>query len=571
MPAPATPDAPDLDADADAAGTTATINLRVVPAPTAPATPDTSAGGRTLVRRTEAMPEDLLRRDEAARASVFARLMVLLAVAGIPLAVFLELHPTARVVFVATIVVVAATYGYVAWMAADVARYSMARLGLASQLGALTATSLIYVFGVYSPAPVVTVVALYALALGGSFRWAFGAYVSCAVGHAAVAVAIRAGALADHAMIPAAQLGDTNQILTMLCIQSVYLMAFVQGRWSRAKTVAHLGELEQAMRQVAERDALLAEVHRRLDAASVPGQPGRFTGHQLGSYRLGTLLGRGGMGEIYDATHVATGAPAAVKLLARHALTEPTKITRFLRELEIARTLRAPNLAAVLEVGDLGADLPYLAMERLRGVDLDRHLRQHGRLAPAAVGALATQVARGLTAAHAAGIIHRDLKPSNIFRAEGAGGRPVWKILDFGVSRLGEDSQLTADAVVGTPAYMSPEQAQGRPVDIRTDVYGLAVVAYAAITGAAPFGGGTPAMVMSRVIRDAPRPPSQLTAVPPAVDEVLLRGLAKSPEDRFATAEELATALTAALGEAAGDDPGHDPDDQTNDAPTGQP
>ncbi|KAB2895630.1 MAG: protein kinase, partial [Kofleriaceae bacterium] len=221
-----------------------------------------------------------------------------------------------------------------------------------------------------------------------------------------------------------------------------------------------------------------------MDAAAIPGQPGRFTGHQLGSFRLGPLLGRGGMGEIYDAMRIGSGEPAAVKLLARHALIEPTKIARFLRELEIARTLRAPNVAAVLEVGDLAADLPYLAMERLKGHDLDRHLRQHGRLTPEETATLVQHVADGLTAAHAAGIVHRDLKPSNVFRCDpegAAGGAPVWKILDFGVSKLGSESQITLDAVVGTPAYMSPEQAKGEAVDVRTDVYGLGAIAYAAL------------------------------------------------------------------------------------------
>jgi serine/threonine-protein kinase len=491
------------------------------------------------------MPLDLLRRDEAARAAVFARLMLALSLLGIPLVALFDVDATARAVFAATVAMVAITYSYVLWFSRDVRRYSTQRLGVASQFASLPAAGLLYVFGVYSPAPVVTVLALYALALGGSFRWAFATYASCALGHAALAVAIRAG-LADHAMIPAASLSDRNQLLAMSCVQAVYLLAFVQGRWSRAKTVAHLADLELAMRQVAERDALLAEAHRRMDAASVPGQPGRFTGHQLGSFRLGPLLGRGGMGEIYDAIRVGSGEPAAVKLLARHALTEPTKLARFLRELEIARTLTAENVARVLEVGDLEADLPYLAMERLRGLDLDKHLRRHGSLAPAEATELVTQLARGLGAAHAAGIVHRDLKPSNVFRVDGDGG-PTWKILDFGVSRLGGDSQLTDDAVVGTPGYMSPEQALGRPVDERTDVYGLAAVAYAALTSATPFGGGTPAVVMARVIKDPVRPPSTLAPLPTAVDEVLIRGLAKAPEDRHASPAELAAALVAAL------------------------
>ncbi|MBZ0238857.1 MAG: serine/threonine protein kinase, partial [Deltaproteobacteria bacterium] len=497
-------------------GTTATVNLhRAVPAATQPmSASETSTGSRTLSKRTPAMPLDLLRRDEAARASVFARLMIALAAMGIPLIALLDVHPTARSVFAATVAAVFVIYGYVWWFSHEVSRYSVAKLGVVSQAAALTACGLVYAFGVYSPAPAVSVVALYALALSGSFGWSFASYATCALGHLALALAVHRGWIADHAMIPASTLAPRNQLITMMCIQAVYALAFAQGRWTRSKTVRHLADLELAMRQVAERDALLAEVHRRMDAAAIPGQPGRFTGHQLGSFRLGPLLGRGGMGEIYDAMRIGSGEPAAVKLLARHALIEPTKIARFLRELEIARTLRAPNVAAVLEVGDLAADLPYLAMERLKGHDLDRHLRQHGRLTPEETATLVQHVADGLTAAHAAGIVHRDLKPSNVFRCDpegAAGGAPVWKILDFGVSKLGSESQITLDAVVGTPAYMSPEQAKGEAVDVRTDVYGLGAIAYAALTGAAPFGGGSAAVVMTRVVRERPRPPSELT------------------------------------------------------------
>jgi len=543
-------DAEDLDR------TTVTVNvLAVPPAEPAPSrASDTSTGARTLSKRTTAMPLDLLRRDEAARASVFARLMIGLAAMGIPLIALLDVHPMARTVFAVTVAAVFVLYGYVWWFSHEVARYSLVKLGAVSQAAALTACGLVYTFGVYSPAPVVSVVALYAMALSGSFGWSFASYVTCALSHVLLAVSIHRGWIADHGMIPASSLAPRNQLVTMLCIQAVYALAFAQGRWSRSKTVKHLADLEVAMRQVAERDALLAEVHRRMDAAAMPGQPGRFTGHQLGSFRLGPLLGRGGMGEIYDAMKVGSGEPAAVKLLARHALTEPTKIARFLRELEIARTLRAPNVAAVLEVGELSAELPYLAMERLEGHDLDRHLRAHGRLTPEEAAALVEQIAAGLTAAHAAGIVHRDLKPSNIFRCEatrGADDTPVWKILDFGVSKLGGESQITMDAVVGTPAYMSPEQAKGEPVDVRTDVYGLGAIAYAALTGAAPFGGGSAAVVMTRVVRERARPPSELTELPPALDDVLARAMAKSPAERFATPAELARAFTRAIRAAS--------------------
>jgi serine/threonine-protein kinase len=544
-------------ADDSSDGTTATVNLhRILPAPTpTPSSPgDTSTGSRTLSKRTVVMPQDLLRRDEAARATVFALLMISLAVMGIPLIVAFDIAREARIVFGATIASVFVIYGYVWWFSHQVERYSVVKLGVVSQVAAVAACGLHYTFGVYSPSPVVSVVALYAIALSGHFGWSFASYVTCALSHITLALLVNGDVIPDHSMLSADTLTPRNQLFTMLCVQAVYALAFAQGRWSRSKTVKHLADLELAMRQVAERDALLAEVHRRMDAAAMPGQAGRFTGHQLGSFRLGPLLGRGGMGEIYDATHTGSGEVAAVKLLARHALTEPTKIARFLRELDIARTLRAKNVAAVIEVGDLAADLPYLAMERLEGVDLDKHLRKQGRLTADETATLVQQIADGLTAAHAAGIVHRDLKPSNIFRCDANGSAtPLWKILDFGVSKLGDDSQLTEDAVVGTPAYMSPEQAKGEPVDVRTDVYGLGAIAYAALTGVPPFGGGTAAVVMARVIRERPRPPSQLSGLPPAIDDVIARAMAKAPADRYATPAELADDFTRALRAASGE------------------
>ena len=204
----------------------------------------------------------------------------------------------------------------------------------------------------------------------------------------------------------------------------------------------------------------------------------------IGSYRLGTLIGRGAMGEVYDAGHVETGAPAAIKMLARGMVGSHDKIARFLRELEIARKLDAPNVVRVLEIGDPGDDLPFLAMERLRGDDLADLLRRRRVLPPSEVVTMVREVAAGLDAAHAAGIVHRDLKPSNVFRHEDR----VWKILDFGVSKLSDNADLTQNSVIGTPAFMAPEQARGEAVDARADVYALAAIAYRALTGVALFG-----------------------------------------------------------------------------------
>jgi serine/threonine-protein kinase len=192
-------------------------------------------------------------------------------------------------------------------------------------------------------------------------------------------------------------------------------------------------------------------------------------------------------------------------------------------------------------------------MELLLGQDLSAMLRQKERLDPAGVVEVVTQVARGLEVAHEAGVVHRDLKPHNIFCAEqGEGKRPVWKILDFGVSKLRDQgATLTNAAVIGTPGYMAPEQAEGRDVDHRADLFSLGAVAYRALTGRPPFGGGDLPRVLFEIAYKNPVRPSEITpSLPEDVDLVLAIALAKRPEDRFDSALDLAAALRAACAGA---------------------
>ncbi len=321
------------------------------------------------------------------------------------------------------------------------------------------------------------------------------------------------------------------------------LFAYLLGRWSRAKTVASLTDLQNAVRQVAERDALLAEVHHHLDIAAGVGSAGRFTDHVIGPYRIGPLIGRGAMGEVYEATHVTTGEAAAIKMLGRGMVGNRDKVARFLRELEISRKLDAPNIVRVLDIGDPGNDLPYLAMERLRGLDLAEILRSKRVLAPADVVAMVDQLAAGLDAAHAAGIVHRDLKPSNVFRHEDR----VWKILDFGVSKLADGDELTHNAVVGTPGFMAPEQARGDSIDARADVYALGAIAYRALTGAPLYVAGDTAAMLYQVVHRMPARPGSLAQLHDDVDLALALALAKNPDERLSSARELATCLAAAV------------------------
>ena len=500
-----------------------------------------SSGSRVV--RTHVAAEDALRRDEMARIANTSRLMLVLGVLGIGLIPMLDVDRTAKIVFGCVIVSNAIAYGLLLRFTTSSARYSAARVGAIAQITSLGVWGLDYTFGPFSAAPMATVLPLFAYALGASPRWTFFSYLHCAIAHLVMGIVLGAGWITDRAVVSSHDLSAANQLVAHGCIQSVLLFAWLLGRWSRKKTVASLTELENAVRQVAERDALLAELQHHLDVAVGVGSAGRFTDHVIGPYRLGALIGRGAMGEVYAAERVDGGEPAAVKMIGRGMVGSPEKVARFLRELEIARKLEAPNIVKVLAVGEPDDDLPYLAMERLRGRDLAEMLRERRILPPEVVGPMVREVAAGLDAAHAAGIVHRDLKPSNLFRHDDA----IWKILDFGVSKLAGGDDLTQHAVVGTPAFMAPEQARGEPADARADVYALAAIAYRALTGSPLFAAPEIPALLYLVVHGTPARPSVLAPLHADVDLALAIGLAKEPRDRFSGAREFADALGAAL------------------------
>jgi serine/threonine-protein kinase len=211
---------------------------------------------------------------------------------------------------------------------------------------------------------------------------------------------------------------------------------------------------------------------------------------------------------------------------------------------EVRATVESPHIVKVIETSSAEAALPYLAMERLRGVTLAELLRREPKLASDTVIEVARHAGAGIDAAAAAGVVHRDLKPQNLFRTEGG----VWKILDFGVATLGENaSNLTQGGIVGTPSYMAPEQAQGRRVDGRADVYALAAVVYRCLTGRHPFSGSDTPTLLYAVVHRTPLRPSSLAELHADVDACLAIALAKDPDDRFASGAAFASALESAI------------------------
>jgi len=333
-----------------------------------------------------------------------------------------------------------------------------------------------------------------------------------------------------------------TQLVAIGLLQLITIGAALAGRAARRDATAALEEHNRALLELARREAQLAEAMAEANAAREAGVGGvgRFSEQTIDGYKLGAILGRGAMGEVYAANKSGDASPLAIKLLAPHLLRDKAARERFLRESAIISTLSSKHCVRVYAVSPDDAVLPYIVMEQLEGTDLQALIKEKSLRSLEEIRGIVTQVAAGLDAAHKAGIIHRDLKPSNIF-ATGDGDDRVWKILDFGASKWRDsEGTLTQDNIVGTPGYMSPEQALGRQVDQRSDVYAFGVIVYRLLTGVpAVVPGEVPAMLQEVAYR-MPVQPSKRAKVAPELESVLAVALSKSPVHRFATAGEMA-------------------------------
>jgi serine/threonine protein kinase len=227
----------------------------------------------------------------------------------------------------------------------------------------------------------------------------------------------------------------------------------------------------------------------------------------------------------------------------RELIADPRHVERFIREVRVASALDSPHVVRVLEAATPSDGLPFLAMERLRGHTLGELLRTTNTLTGVDLAELLAQIGRAFETARIAGVVHRDVKPHNLFRADDGS----WKVLDFGVAALADSSStLTQGGVIGTPAYMSPEQARGEPVDHRADVYALGAVIYRCVTGRVPFAAADTPSLLHAVIHDMPLRPSAIARVDGALDRVLMLALAKARDARLSSAAELVAAYDAA-------------------------
>jgi serine/threonine protein kinase len=278
-------------------------------------------------------------------------------------------------------------------------------------------------------------------------------------------------------------------------------------------------------------------------------QGGPLVGAVLeGAYRLTRLIGEGGMGAVYEARHLRLGQRVAVKVMARDLATNQEALMRFRREAEVTSQLGHPHIVQVFDFGTAPTGEPYLVMEFLEGEDLEARLRRVGHLPLATVVGIIKQLASALEAAHARGVVHRDLKPANIFLVAAAGMRDFVKIVDFGISkaRAGSKRLTRGSVVMGTPGYMSPEQARGRSheIDHRSDQWAGAAIAWEALAGRPPFNGDDIPSLLYQIVHEDPPPlVSDVPGLVAEVESILRRALSKRRSERFPSIAAFADAL----------------------------
>src|SRR5919109_1581469 len=256
-----------------------------------------------------------------------------------------------------------------------------------------------------------------------------------------------------------------------------------------------------------------------------------------GRYRVENELGRGGMAKVYRGQDTVLGRTVAIKILAPQYAEDQGFVQRFRREAQAAARISNQTIVSVFDTGS-DDGVHFIVMEYVEGRTLADYLTGGGRIMPDRAIDIAIDVARALEAAHAQGVIHRDIKPGNIM----LDGQGDVKVTDFGIARVTATAETVAQtaAVLGTASYLSPEQAQGQPVDIRSDIYSLGCVLFEMVTGRPPFPGDSPVAVASKHVLEQPTPPSQINRdVSPDLDAVILRALAKNPANRYQSATEM--------------------------------
>jgi Protein kinase domain len=481
-------------------------------------------------------------RSELPRMRMFHIFCIFTPLGAIALSLALGGDPRARALFWAGGVLLAICSAGLAWLSSSSERYRPRPVTLLWILATAGVQPAVYYFGPFSAVVIVQMLGIVFIALGPHVTSARATVVICITTHVGCAVPIVAGWIDDVGVLSAAAATPDQLAIAEVLIVVFLVSSYALGRWARHTSAAAIAELQRAMRVIGDQQQALAEVNDE-QARQSRRNEGRWTGQTMGSFRLGLVLGRGAMGEVYEAT-AADGRLAAVKLLNQRATGSTSLVERFHREMTVAAKLESPHIVRVYELSPPDAPVPFIAMERLHGIDLAARLRAQTRLPSDELVVMLDQVARALEVAQKAGVVHRDLKPHNLFFHEGT----TWKVLDFGVSKVLDagEGTLTGEGIVGTPQYMAPEQASGGSVTHAADVYALGAIAYRCLTGRAPYRGKDLAELVYQVVHGAPVRPSLFGRVPSAVEAVLAVAMAKDPRRRFPSAQALAQAFIAA-------------------------
>jgi len=277
-----------------------------------------------------------------------------------------------------------------------------------------------------------------------------------------------------------------------------------------------------------------------------------YRARRLGRYRLQAPIGRGGMGEVWLAWDLSLRRNVALKLLRPGGTPDPDTLRRFEREARAASQMRIPHSVQIYDFGASNDGIHFIAMEYLTGMNLETLIERHGPLPPGRAVHFACQICRSLEEAHDAGIIHRDVKPSNLFVTRIAGDPDFVKLLDFGIARLtpaakDADPVTRSGVLHGTPAYLAPELWDGAEADERSDLYAVGVTLYFLLTGMVPYEGLSPAGVMLKQLEREASPPSAQRGepLPPGLDAIVMRAMARLPAERYQSAIELRRALEA--------------------------
>jgi len=511
---------------------------------------DTNSALTDATEMTVAPIRSGLHGAEAARARTIGFVFGIIGTMGLIWSPFLGGDGHARVVYIIGLTAFVIVSGLVWYRAAQPERYTYRLFRLFGAVSVFMAISAMAYLGPFSPTALAITLGISFFGQGADRLGAWSICLSAIILSAMLLVSVGIGLIEDVGVFRQSAAGVMGHGFMILMVPLVLFVTTMQAHWSRRSIEDAMGSAVNAVLDVKRKNVQLEEAQAELDRIfGAGGLSGRLTGEGMGRFRLGPLLGRGAAGEVYDAVDPLKDHRAAVKVLTGREAEEPAMIARFKREGVIAQGIRSPHVAKVYEYGQDDAGYLYIAMERLEGADLAGILRKRGRISARAAHRLVRHTCAALAAAHDQGIIHRDIKPHNIYAHSGPNERRIWKVLDFGISKwlFGSETLTNAGCVVGTPRYMAPEQALGKTLDQRADIYSLGAVLYRALTGSPPVQGGGYSAIAAAAFERPVRPRIVAPDLDPQIEAVMSVAMAPQPHDRFPDASSFAQAYDQAF------------------------